>query len=123
MTLLLDMNISPKLVDLLHLRSINAIHWISIGESNASDAKIMEHAFQNNCIVVTYDLDFSTILSVSQAKKPSIIQVRKHALELSTLAELLALAVTRWSHELDEGAVLSLDTRRARVRLLPILLP
>ena len=123
MTLLLDMNISPKLVDLLQSRGADAKHWISIGKSNASDEQIMEYAKQNDCLVVTYDLDFSVILSITHAKKPSIIQVRKHALGLTILAEILAVAMSRWVHELSEGAVLSLDTKRARVRLLPLLLP
>ena len=123
MTLLLDMNISPKLVNLLCSHGVDAMHWMSIGKSNASDEQIMEYARQNGCIVVTYELDFSTILSITNAKKPSIIQVRKHAVELIILAEMLALAVSRWIYELDEGAVLSLDTKRARVRLLPLLFP
>ena len=123
MTLLFDMNISPRLVDLLQMQGIASMHWVAIGKSNASDAEIMDYAFQNDCIVVTYDLDFSTILSITQAKKPSVIQIRKHALELSMLAELLILAMSHWHHELDRGAVLSLDTKQGRVRLLPLFTP
>ena len=82
MTLLLDMNISPKLVALLHSYGVDAVHWSSIGKADASDAQIVSYANQNEYIVVTYDLDFSTILSITHAKKPSVIQVRKNVLKI-----------------------------------------
>ena len=77
MILLLDMNISPRLVNLLLARQVKTIHWINIGKPDASDMEIIDYAKKQNCILVTYDLDFSTILSVTQAKKPSVIQIRK----------------------------------------------
>ena len=120
MTLLLDMNISPKLVDLLHMRQVEATHWRDIGKSDATDMEIMEYAKENDCIVVTYDLDFSTILSVTQEKKPSVIQIRKQGMELSSLADLLGSSVSLWESDLKNGAILSLDTMRGRVRLLPL---
>ena len=118
--LLLDANISPKLVGLLRLRGIASVHWVSIGESNSSDAEILQHALLNDWTVVTCDLDFTAILSNSKAKKPSVIQVRMQAIDISQLADLLAAAVLRFGGELSDGAVLSLDTKKARVRLLPL---
>ena len=120
MKLLLDMNISPKLVDLLCSWRIEATHWVDIGQPNASDVEIMDYAYQNGYTVVTYDLDFSAILSVTQVKKPSVVQIRKQGLELFVLAEVLAFAVSHWKSDLEDGAVLTLDAKRARVRLLPL---
>lgn len=120
MILLLDMNISPNLVDLLHCQQIDARHWRELGKYDATDVEIMSYARDNNCIVVTYDLDFSAILSVTQVRKPSIVQIRKQGLYLPLLAELLSAAVRHWAAELENGAILTLDSKRGRVRLLPL---
>ena len=121
MTLLLDMNISPKLVELLLMRQVKAMHWINVGKSDATDMEIMEYAKKNDCIMVTYDLDFSTMLSITQAKKPSVIQIRKQGMELLSLAELLTSSVQLWESELENGVILTLDAKRGRVRLLPLI--
>ena len=120
MKLILDMNISPKLVNLLIQRNINAKHWCMVGENDAKDSEIFAYAKENDCIIVTSDLDFTTILSVSQAKKPSIIQIRKQNLHLATLAEALSVLVNRWENELQSGAILTLDMNKDRIRLLPL---
>ena len=61
MKLILDMNIPPKLVELLKQKQVCAGHWYLIGSPSAEDAEIMEYARNNNCIVVTCDLDFTSI--------------------------------------------------------------
>jgi len=120
MNLILDMNISPKLVTLLSQKKIDSQHWCTIGKSDAKDSEIMEYAKKSDSIVVTYDLDFTAILSHTKGGKPSVIQIRKQGLQLEVLAELLAAAASQWKTELDKGAILSLDTKRIRVRLLPL---
>ena len=120
MMLLLDMNISPKLVDLLLHQGLEVKHWYGIGKPDATDTEIMAYAKDNDCIVVTYDLDFSAILAITQSKKPSVIQIRKQGLQLSSLAELLANTTRHWEAELERGAILSLDARREKIRLLPL---
>ena len=121
MTLLLDMNISPKLVNLLLMQQIKTLHWENIGKSDATDVEIMEYAKDNHCIIVTYDLDFSTILSINKINKPSIIQIRKQNMELFLLVKLLTSSVHLWKNELEDGAILTLDAKRGRVRLLPLI--
>ena len=76
MKILLDMNIPLKYAALLANKDIETLRWSDIGATNAADEEIMAYARDNNLIVLTYDLDFSTILSVTHEQKPSVVQIR-----------------------------------------------
>ena len=120
MTLLLDMNLSPKLVSILANLQVDAKHWYTVGNPTATDAEIMTYATDNNCIVVTYDLDFTALLCATQNQKPSVIQIRKQGMDIDVLADLLSTSVRQWGVELSKGAILTIDAKKLRVRLLPL---
>ncbi len=61
MKLLVDMNLSPRQVDLLNKAGMEAVHWSKIGRANARDTEIMACAAANNHVVLTKDMDFSAI--------------------------------------------------------------
>jgi predicted nuclease of predicted toxin-antitoxin system len=44
MKLLVDMNLSPRWVDVFAGAGIHAVHWSTVGAKDASDAEIMAHA-------------------------------------------------------------------------------
>jgi len=120
MRFLIDMNLSPALVALLSDRGITSEHWCNIGALNAKDAVIMQYASENDFIVLTCDLDFSAILAVTRGQKPSVVQIRTHIIHNEELADLIAVAVPSCENELRMGAILTIDTKRARLRLLPL---
>lgn len=66
MKLIVDMNLSPRWIQLLNQAGMEAIHWSEVGRANAKDSEIMIYARTNNCVVLTHDLDFSAILSATQ---------------------------------------------------------
>ena len=76
MKVLLDMNIPLKYAAMLTKRGIEVLRWPEVGAPNAEDAEIMAYARENDYIVLTFDLDFSTILSVTHDLKPSVVQIR-----------------------------------------------
>ena len=76
MKLLVDMNLSPRWIELLKSSGVEAVHWSVIGKANAPDTEIMAYAMTNDWIVLTHDLDFSAILAVTQGEKPSVVQIR-----------------------------------------------
>lgn len=76
MKIVIDMNLSPQWVTVLHNHGLTAVHWSTIGNPSAPDTEIMEWALNNAHIVFTHDLDFGAILSATQANAPSVIQVR-----------------------------------------------
>ena len=120
MKLLLDMNLSPTWVPLLEEQGWQAIHWISVGPSNAPDLEIMSWAKDRGFCVVTSDLDFSAILASTRAEGPSIIQIRGQDLSPATLGSTLITVLREHTRALSDGAILSMDLRIARLRSLPL---
>jgi predicted nuclease of predicted toxin-antitoxin system len=53
MQFLIDMNLSPRLVDLLTDAGHQAIYWGTIGRADAEDSEILTWAKNNNCILLT----------------------------------------------------------------------
>ncbi len=70
------MNLSPDWVAAFATAGIESVHWSTIGDPRAEDTEIIEYARSNEYIVFTHDLDFGTLLAFTQAKGPSVIQVR-----------------------------------------------
>ena len=70
MKLLIDMNLSPRWVNILVDAGFEAVHWSTIGRSNAPDTEIMAFAKANAYVVLTHDLDFGAILAPRTAKNP-----------------------------------------------------
>ena len=62
MKIIVDVNLAVRWAKMLSVREIEAIHWNSIGTTNAPDIEIMSYARRNGYAVFTNDLDFSAIL-------------------------------------------------------------
>jgi predicted nuclease of predicted toxin-antitoxin system len=71
--ILVDMNLSPDWVVELARHGYQADHWSSIGSPRAADADIMVWAVANKYLVLTLDLDFGTLLALTHAHGPSVI--------------------------------------------------
>ena len=119
MTLLVDMNLAPRLARLLVLAGVEAVHWVECGPRTAPDVDIMAYARIRGWIVVTHDLDFAAILAATGAVGPSVVQVRGMDMTPEALVGPVVAAVRQCSEPLARGAVLTLDAERLRLRLLP----
>jgi hypothetical protein len=51
MKLLVDMNLSPRWIQLLNTRGWEAIHWSTLGEATATDSEIMAFAATHEYVV------------------------------------------------------------------------
>lgn len=120
MTLLLDMNLSPRWVAALEAANIAAIHWSQIGAPAAPDREIMDYAREHGHIVLTHDLDFSAILAVTGGRKPSVIQLRASDIRPEVMAPQVIAALHQLSTELEAGALITLTSAKSRLRLLPL---
>ena len=120
MKILLDMNLSPTLVQKLSSLTHNAIHWSEVGDARAADREIMAWAAENGYTVLTHDLDFGALLAASGGEKPSVIQIRTRDLLSSSFFQALQDALVRFEPELEEGALVVVEPGRARVRILPL---
>ena len=119
MKLLVDMNLSPGWVGVLVDAGIDAAHWSTLGAGNAPDSEIMAYAKVNDCIVLTHDLDFGAILAANHGKKPSVVQIRAEDVSPQAIGKYVITALRQMATELDEGALLTVDTNRTRLRVLP----
>jgi len=120
MKLLLDMNLSPLWVRFLEENGFEAIHWSTTGGPTATDAVIMAWARARGFVVVTHDLDFSAILTSTEAVGPSVIQVRTQDVLPDAIGSDVVRVLRDHSAALDEGAIVSVDELASRVRVLPI---
>jgi predicted nuclease of predicted toxin-antitoxin system len=119
MKLLVDMNLSPRWAMLLADAGIEAVHWSSIGLQDAPDAVILDYAIANNYVVLTNDLDFSAILAATNIKKPSVVQLRSTDLSPDQIGKQVLAALQQMSAEIDAGALVTIDSIRTRIRVLP----
>jgi len=120
MKLLVDMNLSPRWVNLLTEAGIEAAHWSELGPVNAPDSEIMDFAKANGYVVLTHDLDFSAILSATHGDKPSVVQIRAADISPDAIGRPVIDALRQMTSELDDGALLTIDPKRTRMRLLPL---
>jgi predicted nuclease of predicted toxin-antitoxin system len=120
MKLLIDMNLSPLWISFLAGEGIDAIHWSTVGRPEAADSEIFDFAAANGFIVFTHDLDFGTLLATLRTNKPSVIQVRSQDILPAAIGNVVVRAIRTAEVHLKAGALVSVDSFRHRVRLLPI---
>lgn len=80
----------------------------------------MAWAVANGYIVFTHDLDFGTILATTQAKTPSVIQIRSQDILPDTTASLILGTLKQFADELERGASITIDRTKRKARILPI---
>lgn len=120
MKVLVDMNLSPRWVAVLADSGISSTHWSDIGSARAPDPEIMAYAREGNWVILTQDLDFGTILAATNGEKPSVIQIRSEDVSPEVAAKAVIAAIRQMSAELEQGALLTVDPRRTRLRYLPL---
>jgi predicted nuclease of predicted toxin-antitoxin system len=118
--LLIDMNLSPEWVPELACHGYEAVHWSTVGDGRAPDTQIMAYARANDRVVFTHDLDFGTLLALTHAIGPSVLQVRGQNVLPEHMAPLVIAALRQYSAELTVGAMVVVEETKSRVRVLPI---
>ena len=121
MRLLIDMNLSPTWVGALAARGIEAVHWSTIGDPRATDEEIMAYGRVEGYVVFTHDLDFGTLLATTRAKGPSVLQVRTQNVLPEAIVDVVVRVLQAHQSAIETGALLTVDERNSRVRILPIL--
>jgi predicted nuclease of predicted toxin-antitoxin system len=120
MKILIDMNLSPAWQDILSDAGHEAVHWSQVGPPDAKDQPLLEWARDRGYIVFTHDLDFGAILAASKAEGPSVLQVRAQDVSPAHLSDLVLSVLVQFHDYLTRGAVVSVDEKAARVRVLPL---
>jgi len=120
MKLLVDMNLSPRWIEVLSKAGLEAVHWVMVGRANARDTEIKAWAVANDYVVLSQDMDFSAILAATQGINRSVVQIRAEDVSPDVIGTRVAMALLQTESELGAGGILSIDTERTRLRLLPL---
>lgn len=111
MKLLLDENLSPRLVELLADVYPGTVHVQDVGLSTSSDAFVWAHAKAGGFTIVTKDSDFADTV-VLEGAPPKVIWIRLGNCSTNSLAMLLRNRVQGVHRFLDgEEACLVLGKR------------
>ena len=118
---LVDMNLSPRIVNDLRQQGWDILRVSQVLPMDAEDSEILKFARQQNRVIITQDLDFSTLLALGGYEKPSLITFRLSVPDPETITRKLLELLPHIEEGLLEGCAVVIDDRRVRVRRLPIL--
>ena len=120
MRFLIDMPLTPKLVGHLAALGHEAVHALQIGRSRAADSVLLEQAATEGRIVITADLDFSRLMTLTPRTSPGVILLRGGSYTDAEMIELVERALNTVDQSLLHRSFVVVDQRRVRRRQLPI---
>jgi len=80
----------------------------------------MQWSLAHGYAVFTHDLDFGSMLALSGADGPSVLQVRCLNVMPEAIGALVLSVPRTYETEIERGALVMADERRQRVRILPL---
>ncbi len=120
MKIIIDINLTPNWIEVFRKNGIEAAHWSKIGDPKAHDHVIMSWAVKNNHVVFTNDLDFGSLLAVTNAGGPSVIQIRTQDVLPEFLENVVIGLIEQYRTLLEQGALIVVDENKSRGRILPL---
>ena len=95
-------------------------HVGELGLGTASDEVILDRAVNEQCVIITQDTDFGTLLSSSRLRFPSVILFRMRDGRPSVQANVLLKNIKILEEALGNGAIVVVTDASVRIRTLPI---
>ena len=114
------MNLSVEWIAELAKHGWTSVHWSTVGDPRADDPVIMAWALANGDVVFTHDLDFGTMLALTHATGPSVLQVRGQNVLPEDIGPIVIVALRQHDAALAAGALVVVDLKKSRVRVLPL---
>ena len=113
MKLLIDTCISGTVRDALQVAGHDAV-WTGDWPQDPGDDEILDHAHQENRILITLDKDFGELAVVHGRPHSGIIRLVNWTTRQQATTSLMVLA--KYSGELESGAIVTAEPGRIRVR-------
>ena len=98
----------------------DAVHLRDEGLQRMPNGDIFQKGFEEQRIVLTFDLDFGEILAGSAGQVVSVVLFRLHDTRTDHVIERLQTVLDQSGFELLAGAIVVVEEGRHRVRKLPI---
>ncbi len=115
MKLLADVNVSVLVVARLRTAGVDVLRVSECMDARSSDSDIVRAA-----VLLSHDQDFSAMLAMGGAAKPSLINLRTSSVDPDFLSQCILRALAGAVLELQAGAIVTVHEGGARVRRLPI---
>ena len=120
MRFLADMGVSQRVVRWLRDAGHDATHLRDAGLHRLLDGDIFTKAAQEQRIILTWDLDFAEILALSGSHTVSAVVFRLMNTRTDHVIRRLDRVLSESERDLSDGAIISVEESRHRVRLLPL---
>jgi predicted nuclease of predicted toxin-antitoxin system len=120
MRFLADMGVSQRVVTWLQEQGHDATHLRDEGLQRLENGDIFTKAFRELRIILTWDLDFTEIVALSKTGTVSAVVFRLMNTRSDHVIERLERVLSESAQDLEEGAIISVEEGRHRVRLLPL---
>jgi predicted nuclease of predicted toxin-antitoxin system len=117
---LADMNLSPLTVAALKVEQYDIERVSSLLPATAADSVILELARQGEYVVITQDLDFSSLLALGGYAEPSLVTLRLTNTDPDFVTQRLRQVLPEVEQRLSEGCAITVDDVAVRIRKLPI---
>ena len=120
MKFLADMGVSSSTVEWLKSNGFEAKHLREEELQKLPDKDIFSKAQKEGRVILTFDLDFGEIAALAGTMLPSVIIFRLQDQTPRNVNRLLKQILDNTKEELKQGAIISANEKRFRVRRLPI---
>jgi predicted nuclease of predicted toxin-antitoxin system len=115
-----DMGIAGSTMNWLKSKGYDAKHLRDEGLQRLPDNEIFAKAERENRIILTFDLGFGDIAAAAGTALPSIIIFRLLDQTPANVNRRLEVVLREAATDLRQGAIISVDEIRYRIRRLPI---
>ena len=98
------------------------MHWSEVGAGNAPDVEIMTFARAHGYMVFAHDLDFGadSCRHAGREAERGVAVPNPSIRPREAIGDALVAALRQMAGDLDEGALVTVEPDRMRVRLLPL---
>jgi predicted nuclease of predicted toxin-antitoxin system len=120
MQFLADMGVHRDVVTWLRHQGHDAKHLCEEGLQRLPDQAIFAKAITEQRVVLTFDLDFGEIAALTSGPLPSVIIFRLRNARVAHVIDRLAAVLPGVIPALEQGAIVTIQESRHRIRRLPI---
>lgn len=114
MKVLVDMNLSPRWAAEFRSAGFESTHWSQVGAATAPDEEVLSWCAAHDHVL------FGAILAASGDRNPSVAQLRTENAIPEAMLQHVVSALLQVEKELAQGALLTIEPSRHRLRLLPL---
>ena len=120
MRFLADMGVARGVVEWLREGGHDAVHLLDQGLERLPDRAVLAKADAEDRILLTFDLDFGEIVALSGQRSVSVVLFRLSNARQGRVIDRLRSVIAEVRGPLSEGAIVTAEEARLRVRRLPV---